>query len=62
MSKYHVEFVKCENDEWYWVIKYGDKFMAESSHTYSSRTKAKNSFLRITSREVLQEIDLGEGW
>jgi len=62
MSKYHVEFIKCGNNEWYWAIKYGDKFMAESSPAYSSRSKAKRAFIKITSLETLREIDEGEGW
>ena len=61
MSKYYVKFYAYSENDWVWRIYYGKKGLAESK-TYSSKTKAKRAFLRITSREVLQEIDLGEGW
>ena len=61
MSKYHVKFYAYSETDWVWRIYYGEKVMAESS-SYSSKINAKRGFLKVTSRKVLQEIDMGEGW
>ena len=61
MSKYHVKFYAYSETDWVWRIYYGEKVMAESS-SYSSKINAKRGFLKVTSREVLQEIDMGEDW
>lgn len=56
MKGYNVKFVK-QTKGWFWILFYGDKYMAKSHRGYATETNATRAFWRIFNEKTIEQIE-----